>query len=287
MMRKLVINADDLGADEARNEGIFEAIEAGVVTSASVLANGPALEDALSRIRALKRKNISFGFHLNLSQGEPLAEGHRILIGPDGRMLGKETAHRLLMQEGNEDLGREILREAKAQLGRLCSFGLEPCHMDGHQHVHVFPAVAPLVLPIAERHKIRWVRLPVEPAPPSDGPRKQAEAALSEEAGMFSGLAAGARVHFDRSRVMKTDAFRGLYLKGRLTVELLEKVVENLPDGVTELMVHPGRAAADDRGPFSYFSTSDRWAELQALMDGRFRAALDRCGVRLVSFLEL
>ncbi len=287
MMRKLVINADDLGADEARNEGIFEAIDAGVVTSASVLANGPALEDALCRIRALKRKNISFGFHLNLSQGEPLAEGHRVLVGPDGRLHGKETAHRLLMQEGNEDLGREILRETEAQLERLCGLGIEPRHMDGHQHVHVFPAVAPLVLPVAERHGIRWVRLPLEPMPRSDEPAQRAEAAFFEEAEMFSGLAVRARVHFDRSRVMKTDAFRGLYLKGRLSVELLEKVVENLPEGVTELMVHPGRAADAGRGPFSYFSTSDRWTELQALMDGRFRAALSRHGVRLVSFLEV
>ena len=51
-MRRLIINADDLGADEARNEGIFEAIEAGVVTSASLLPNGPALGHALERIRS-------------------------------------------------------------------------------------------------------------------------------------------------------------------------------------------------------------------------------------------
>ena len=104
---------------------------------------------------------------------------------------------------------------------------------------------------------------------------------------MFSGLAAKARVHLEKARVKKTDAFRGLYLKGRLSVELLEDFLENLPAGLTELMVHPGRAAADGDGPFSYFSTSERLGELQALMNERFRIALTRCGVDLVSYLEV
>lgn len=286
-MRKLVVNADDLGADAARNEGILEAIEAGVVTSASVLANGPALGDALSRIRAVKKKDVSFGFHLNLSQGMPLGEGHRFIVGPDGHFLGKMAARELLMQQGNGNLEKEVAREMETQFLRLRDAGLEIHHMDGHQHVHVFPAVTPLTLRLAERHGIRWVRLPEEPPPPSAGCLKREDTALDEEAKMFSGLAAKARVHFDKSRVMKTNAFRGLYLKGRLSVDLLEEVLENLPGGLTELMVHPGRAAADAGGPFSYFSTSDRWAELKALTDQRFRDALVRQGVGLVSFLEV
>ena len=48
-MKSLIINADDLGADEARNRGIFEAIEAGRVTSVSVLVNGDGFEDAMER----------------------------------------------------------------------------------------------------------------------------------------------------------------------------------------------------------------------------------------------
>jgi predicted glycoside hydrolase/deacetylase ChbG (UPF0249 family) len=131
------------------------------------------------------------------------------------------------------------------------------------------------------------VRLPEEPPPPPAGGLKREDTALDEEAEMFSGLGAIARVHFDKSHVMKTDAFRGLYLKGRVSVDLLEEVLENLPVGLTELMVHPGRAAAESGGPFSCFSTSDRWAELKALMDQRFRDALVRQGVGLVSFLEV
>ena len=67
-MKQLIVNADDLGAGEARNAGIFDAIEAGSVTSVSILPNGPALEDALRRIRALRLKGVSFGVHFNISK---------------------------------------------------------------------------------------------------------------------------------------------------------------------------------------------------------------------------
>jgi len=286
MMRRLVVNADDLGADGPRNEGIFEAIEAGVVTSASLLANGPALEDAIARIRSLKKRKVSFGFHLNLSQGKPLAAGHRQLVGPDGGFPGKITAQKLLMQRGNADLEKEIAAEMESQLARLRDAGIEVRHMDGHQHVHVFPAVTPSALRLAERHGIRWVRMPDEPVPVAAGSPEREYHGLYEEARIFSALAAEARVHFEGTRVKKTDAFRGLYLKGRLTVELLEEVLVNLPAGLTELMVHPGRETAGDDGPFSYFSTPERLGELKALVNDRFKAALARCGVDLVSFLE-
>jgi hypothetical protein len=52
-------------------------------------------------------------------------------------------------------------------------------------------------------------------------------------------------------------------------------------------MIQERNRGADAGGPFSYFSTSDRWAELKALMDKRFRDALVRQGVGLVSFLEV
>jgi hypothetical protein len=88
-MRQLIVNADDLGADEARNAGIFEAIRGGSVTSVSILANGPALEDALQEIRSLREKKISWGIHLNLSEGTPRLAGLRRLTGPEGCFLGK------------------------------------------------------------------------------------------------------------------------------------------------------------------------------------------------------
>jgi predicted glycoside hydrolase/deacetylase ChbG (UPF0249 family) len=69
-MKQLIINADDFGADPARNRGIIEGLEAGVVTSVSILANGPALVHLRRCVPALIRRRISCGLHLNLSKAD-------------------------------------------------------------------------------------------------------------------------------------------------------------------------------------------------------------------------
>ena len=51
-MNRLIVNADDFGYTRGVNRAIVEACRNGVVTSASLLANGAAFEDAVEMIRA-------------------------------------------------------------------------------------------------------------------------------------------------------------------------------------------------------------------------------------------
>lgn len=281
-MRRLIINADDLGADVARNEGIIEAIRAGVVTSATILPNGPALDHALEGIRSAGFEEISFGVHLNLTEGRPLAEGLSCLTGPDGNFLGKAAAHRLLMKTGDAPLQAELARETTLQIERLLDAAIAITHIDGHQHVHVFPSALPTVAEIARDHGIRRMRIPDEPVPSAD---ETTPADLLEEARRFGALGREARKILAGTGIVSSDHFRGLALKGRLDTEGLLKLLETLPGGITELMVHPGRVPAE--APFSAFSSQHRERELEALRDPRFRLALDRAGVVLVSFREI
>ena len=46
-MRKLIVNADDLGYSVNRNRGIIESVESGIVTSVSILVNFPATGEAI------------------------------------------------------------------------------------------------------------------------------------------------------------------------------------------------------------------------------------------------
>lgn len=280
-MRRLIINADDLGADEARNEGIFEAIRAGIVTSASILANGPALDHALERIRSGGCERVSFGVHLNLSEGRPLAAGLSRLAGPEGNFLGKAGTHRLLEGSGDAFLEADIAREMTLQIARLLDAGIAASHIDGHQHVHVFPAALGVVMETAKAFGIRRIRIPDELFPPFD----DVPADLREEAGRFSALGREARKRIAGMGIASSDHFRGLALKGRLDAERLLTFPGMLPEGTTELMVHPGRVPV--RGAFSSFSSADRERELEALLDPRFRLALDKAGVILISFREL
>lgn len=281
-MKRLIINADDLGVDEGRNNGIFEALRAGVVTSASILPNGPALDHALAGIRSGGFEKVSFGVHLNLSEGRPLAEGLSCLTGPDGNFLGKAAARRLLMNTGHAPLHNDIAREFALQIGRLLDSAIGITHIDGHQHIHVFPSVLGAAAEIAGSHGIRRMRIPDESIPSGD---TAVPADLLEEARFFSALGKTARGSLAGSGIAATAHFRGLLLKGRLTVQTLVALIDQLPDGLTELMTHPGRVPTE--APFSPFSSIYREWELEVLLDPAFQLALDRNGVLLASFREV
>jgi chitin disaccharide deacetylase len=279
-MKHLIVNADDLGADEARNAGIVDAIQAGSVTSVSILANGPAFDDGIRRLHSLDRNRVSFGLHLNLSQGKALSPDARLLVGPDGCFLGKESARRLFSGRTDTALELEIRSEIESQFAALAEAGIVIDHLDGHQHAHVFPLVVRAVLEITRAHAIRWIRIPEETECHPDN----YSAAMAEEARIFNRYASAARPRLQEFRLCAPEHFRGLYMKGNLPASSWVDFLESLPDGLTELMVHPGHAAAISAGPFSQFSTPDRELELQALIDGRFQQAFSKTGVRLTTF---
>jgi predicted glycoside hydrolase/deacetylase ChbG (UPF0249 family) len=284
-MKRLIVNADDLAADEARNAGIFEAIAQGRVTSVSLLPNGPAREDALHRIRSLGRRRVSVGVHLNLSEGRPVSPDLRLLTGPDQFFRGKTPAHKLLMRSGDQALEREITREMSAQVKVLLDYGIRIEHLDGHQHVHLFPAAIASVVRIAAEHRIPWMRMPEEPPPQHANGSLTGEA--MEEARHFSEIARAARQHLKGKGFSITDHFRGLYLKGRLSLSILNDLLQTLPEGLTELMVHPGRVPrVPASGPFSGFSTPAREQELETLLHAGFGPALSDAGVTLTPFPE-
>jgi len=284
-MKNLIINADDLGADEARNRGIFEAIEAGRVTSVSVLVNGDGFEDAMERWERLGITEISLGIHINLSEGKPVSKDLRMLTAKDGFFRGKQATHTLLNQPSRIELEREIQKEINAQIQVLAKFKIPIIHLDGHQHIHITPVVLPIVLSEALNNKIRWIRIPDEPHPSLRTIMTQPD--VQEEPFMFSKLGTNARSIVMSSEIDSCDHFRGLYLKDKLDIVLLEEVFKNLPIGLTELMVHPGRVADTvSSSPFSAFSTLKRENELNALLDPVFPSLIEKYGISLTPFPE-
>jgi predicted glycoside hydrolase/deacetylase ChbG (UPF0249 family) len=290
---QLVVTADDLGVDAPRNRGIIEAIEAGVVTGVSLIANGPALDDGLTRLAAVHRP-VSVGLHLNLSEGRPIVRGLTRLVTPDGRFHGKLEARRLLGQVDDPILAREVAVEIEAQTDRLEGAGLELDHLNGHQHVHLFPAVTALAADLASRRGISWFRIPDLPLDELAAATTDLPEYLLVEARLFASLARGARPPVVAAGLSVADRFHGLLLKGRMRIDRLVALIPRIPEGVTELMTHPGyarerqgenRRDPDDPSPgFSAFSTADRELELFALLDPVFVRELTARHVSLGPF---
>jgi chitin disaccharide deacetylase len=88
---QVIVNADDLGMSREVNEAIFDLMARGRVTSASLLANAPATEEAIRTIP--KFPQCSFGAHLNITEYEPLCRAADLL----GLLDGEENCGRFLL----------------------------------------------------------------------------------------------------------------------------------------------------------------------------------------------
>ncbi len=69
-MRRLIVNADDFGFTSGVNRAIVEAHARGVVTSATLMANGRAFAEATQLARSVP--HLSVGCHVVLIDGQPV-----------------------------------------------------------------------------------------------------------------------------------------------------------------------------------------------------------------------
>ncbi len=273
--RRLVINADDLGLSVRVNEGIEEAVEAGVVTSASLMVNTPAFEDGVARARRLGAR-LGVGLHLNLIVGKPVAGAAAVptLVDGAGRFLSRNA---LLLKAARGGVRADEVRcEAAAQLAKLRASGLVPTHVDSHQHVHAFPGIRGAVWMAALAAGVSVVRRPVEPLFARPVGAAGVVKRLMLSAAWFAPLPG------PRPRPGAT-AFRGLVLLGsrRYEAGLLE-TLDTLPEGSTELVVHPGRMDPDLGAWDPYIE--GRVVELRALLAPAVRARLGRGDIILSRF---
>jgi len=161
MTRRLVVNADDLGLTVGVNDGIFDAHDHGILTSASLFASAPATADAIRRARS--RPLLGLGAHLALVDGTPTLPTHRVrtLVEEDGRFRRSWKPFIVACLRGTVSLA-EVELELTAQIERLRDAGVTLTHLDAHKHVHAYPPVFAIVARVAARFGVPVVRVPYE-----------------------------------------------------------------------------------------------------------------------------
>ena len=281
-MKSLIVNADDFGLHESVNRGIYNAHIQGIVTSTSLMAGGDAFEHAVSLKQSCP--NLGVGIHLTLVGGRPVASASQIcsLVDGQGFFCAGYPAFLSRFLRGLIRLA-DVEREFTAQIEKVKRTGLNPTHLDSHQHLHVLPGISDLVLRLARRYSIRAIRIPLEPlfffggSFPSIG-RVVGRNGLTVLAGYFRHRAASAGI-------VATDHFFGMLAGGQMDASMLRRIIEGLPEGVTEIMVHPGEK---DESLAAKYSWGYHWAEeMQALCSADVKQALQAHQIRLISFQEL
>lgn len=279
MSRLLVVNADDLGLTAGVCRAVARAHTEGVVTSTSVLAVGRAFDDAAALLRdhGGRRGGLGLGAHLAIvGEDPPLLTAREVptLVDRSGRF---PLSYRTVVARGLA--GRidadDVAREFGAQLERVRGIGVPVTHLDTHQHTHLWPAVARVVVDLAVAAGIPAVRLP---GSARRGP-----------------LGAGVRVLAGRLRRRlraagrrTTDAYAGLDEAGRLDAAGLGAALTRAArSGAASLEVnaHPGEAGDPDLARFAW---DYRWAdETTMLTDPATRRLVTAQGFRLGTFADL
>ncbi len=279
MPSRLIINADDLGVNPQRSHGIFQCIEFGVVTSASVFATMADSQDAAKRAR---EKGISAGLHLNLTDDYPLSKKEDIvsLVDANGRFFEKPRFLELL-DEGvinKEDLEREI----RAQVEWMFDVYGMPTHINGHAMIHLHARVIDALIPIMNRYGIRFTRINDEQPLPPFG--YEIPATQLEHVRVTGELARHARAIYEANDIHSTDHFRGLTLHGNASLKNLRHILSRLPEGTTELMVHPGSQTVYGT-PFDL--DPQRQTELRMLLDETIPVMLAEKKIELINWADM
>ncbi|MDO8648827.1 MAG: ChbG/HpnK family deacetylase [Candidatus Peregrinibacteria bacterium] len=278
-MRRLIINADDLGINPQRSHGIFQCQEFGVVTNASLIANG---SDSDAAARRARERGVPTGLHLNLTEEEPLSKPDDVpgLVEMNGTFFDRLRLRAAL--DAGTVPERSLEREIRAQVEWFFDAHGNPTHVDGHHHIHIHPAVIEALIPILERYGIRSVRIPCEEPLPPFGYEIPEEQLLHTRA--LNELAKNARERYTGQGILTTDHFRGATLVGNASLKNIRHVLSKLPEGTTELMVHPGSPCTFGT-PFDI--DPQRQTEMRMLLDSSIAELLAEKKVELISYADL
>ncbi len=249
-MKQLIVNADDFGLTHQVNQGILDAHRGGIVTSATLMANGEAFEAAVEMLRYAPYLGV--GVHLNLTQGIPVSPVHAIptLVDRRGRLyLSPSQLWRGIVTR-RLSLA-DVETELRAQVAKVLRAGIRATHLDGHRHVHVLPGISHLVVRLARDFGIRSVRCPIEEAPKLSAllrDRPGARALILKQSLVARGVSYFAQrlePKLARAGILSPGHFYGIYQTGFLDARGIQRVLENLPEGTSELMCHPGHSDTD------------------------------------------
>ncbi len=243
--RFLIINADDLGISPEVNRGIFTAYEQGVVTDSSLMMQARYTREAIEMIRAAPSFRV--GIHINLDS----------LLGwksPGQERFSRPELHKIM---NGPEFVPKVKHAIAEQIEGFLGTGLIPSHIDTHHHVHGFPQIFEPLTEAMVTYGIKAIRF-----------NKRGYSLMGRDDILITAEMAQWMEDALREREI---AYPQLLIDPLVPFSLQE-----IPVGVTELMVHPS-------------SGGDLWRQkdFAMLMDPHFMRTVREEGIGLISFSEL
>lgn len=286
MRKQLIVNADDYGRTEGISRGILEAQREGIVTSTTVMINMPGVEEQLEA--ALAQPGLGIGLHLVFTAWRPLLPPEVIpdLVDGRGRFLDQHT----VWARAERIPPSQLQAELEAQVEQFVTLaGHPPDHLDCHHFVHLYPPFFQVYADLAAQF-----RLPLRVPFPQETELEQAAQTLPYLEGFPEDLvratiATNSAVLQARGLAHPDRFLSTFFGRKALTLDYLLSLLETVPEGVSELMCHPGYhdpvgagPSAARPAPSSY--GAEREIELALLTDPAARERVEALGIELGTF---
>ncbi len=270
--RRLIVNADDFGRTAPINAAVLRAHREGILTSASLMVNEPAVDEAVALARDNPRLGV--GLHLTLLSGHsalpPEAIPGLVNARQEFGVKPVEAGWRFFVRPS---LREQLRAEIHAQFGKFRATGLPLDHLNGHLHLHLHPTVFGILMADAALLGLERVRLTFDPfwlnlrLGWGRLPYRITHAAI------FHLLALRARPALRRRAVRHTRAVFGLLQNARVDEAYLSRLLPRLPAGDSELYSHPSLGEFRD--------------EFDALVSPRVRRQVEQLGIKLIRYQDL
>jgi chitin disaccharide deacetylase len=277
--RNVILCADDFGLADGVSRGIVELAEMRRLSATGAMTNMPGWRRAARDLKPVKER-IAVGLHLNLTTGGPL--GPMPQVAPSGLfpalrdLLPKALKRRLAADEIAQEIGRQLDAFLEAH-------GEPPAFVDGHQHVHVLPAIRPALIQVLTERGYAgrvWLR------DPSD----KLAAILRRPIGRSKALVVKSLARDFARSAQAAGLSTNVGFSGFAPLDLSVPAARVFEEAFSKLgprplvMCHPGYV--DDELRALDPAVESRVAELEYLKSDAFEAMLEERGIRLVPSLD-
>lgn len=271
-VRRLIVNADDFGRSRSINQAVLRAHREGILTTASLMVNGGAADEAVELARQNPRLGV--GLHVSLICGTATLKPAEIsgLIDDDGNFSNNSVAVGV-RYFFRQDLRPQLEREIKAQFDKFRATGLKLDHVNGHLHFHLHPVVFRILMDHASEWGIKRFRLTRDFFWLNLRLASGQFCYRASHALLFRLLAPKARRVLRQFNIKHTSAVFGLLQNARVDGAYVTRLIPRLPPGDSELYSHP--------------SLDEFKNEFDALISRRVRSLVQEHNVTLIRYRDL
>ncbi len=270
----LIVTADDFGRSFAVNRAVEKAAREGLLTCASLMVTGEAVEDAVRIAKGCPRLQV--GLHVTLTEGNPVSPKRTVpsLLKRDGSFKNSPARQGISLQFSKK-VEMDMRTEVAAQFRAFSKTGLSFLHVDSHHHLHIHPRLFDIILENSRKYGLKTIRIPYEPWEIS-GPISKGHGLRNRLFRIiFSGLSSVCRKMARSSGIMSSDGVFGLYQTGEITEKWVLHLIDSLSGrpGIFELYTHP------EDSP-----NSPGYHDLNALISPYVKERIREKGINLISY---